>query len=97
VKDHHNVPVHSTTGPLSEQHGSASHRSPESIVNDSELGKDEKIRVLSQWAFDEQLVAVAVNEGMLGPEPELLQRILNALGSVSHTTASQLAVMNLPE
>ena len=53
--------------------------SPETVVQDPGLSRQEKLCVLKDWARDEWQIAVAVQEGMPGSESELLQRILNAL------------------
>lgn len=43
--------------------------------------------VLRRWAFDELQVAVAVDEGMPGPDPPLLGRILQVLGELERPRA----------
>ena len=58
------------------------HTSPEELVRDPGLSEEEKSSVLEQWAYDEKLIAVAVDEGMPGPEPELLRRVSCALSEL---------------
>jgi len=53
--------------------------SPEALLGDLEISREEKIRLLRQWAYDELEIAVAQGEGMRGPEPALLRRVRSAL------------------
>lgn len=58
--------------------------SPEEVVDYSGLTLDEKIRVLRSWEYDAAEIVVAEEEGMQGPENDLLRRILLALAELTH-------------
>lgn len=51
---------------------------PEELLQDPGLDDASKVELLRRWEFDERQIAVAVEEGMPGPDPPLLQRILQA-------------------
>ena len=52
---------------------------PAAVLDTRALTTEQKIAVLRQWAYDENEIAVAAEEGMPGPESELLQKIVAAL------------------
>jgi len=52
---------------------------PAAVVDAASLSTEQKVAVLRQWEYDESEIAVASEEGMPGPESELLQRIAAAL------------------
>jgi len=52
---------------------------PEAVARDARLTLEQKIRVLRSWEYDAAEVAVAEEEGMQGPDSDLLQRILLSL------------------
>jgi hypothetical protein len=54
--------------------------SPEEVLENPELSRDQKIEGLLRWAYDAAEEAVALEEGMPGEESDLLRRILVALG-----------------
>jgi hypothetical protein len=54
-------------------------RTPEEVLQDPRLSGPQKVEVLRGWEYDERQIAVAVGEGMPGPEPLLLRRVLKAL------------------
>jgi hypothetical protein len=53
--------------------------SPEEVMDHADLTLAEKIGVLRSWQYDAAEIAVAEEEGMQGPENDLLRRILQAL------------------
>jgi hypothetical protein len=57
-------------------------KTPEAVLRDPNLNDDEKIGILRLWEYDERELAVAINEGMPGPEPVLLSRIAVALSQL---------------
>ncbi|MBZ0071468.1 MAG: hypothetical protein WCY26_10495 [Thiohalobacteraceae bacterium] len=57
--------------------------SPEEVVEHPELTLTEKIRVLRSWEYDAAEIAVAEEEGMQGPDNDLLRRILLALAGLT--------------
>lgn len=57
---------------------------PEAVLCDPILGEKEKEEILRQWRYDQYELAVALEEGMQGPEPEWLSRIQLALDKL-HT------------
>ncbi len=56
---------------------------PEHILWNRDLTTIEKIELLREWEYDERQIAVAQEEGMSGPEPELLGRILRGLDALT--------------
>jgi ubiquinone biosynthesis O-methyltransferase len=56
--------------------------SPEKVLENAELSREQKIEVLSRWEYDAAEEAVALEEGMPGQESDLLRRILVALGKL---------------
>jgi len=52
---------------------------PEEILQDPKLSDRQKVERLRRWEYDQREIAVALEEGMSGPEPELLSRIVRAL------------------
>ena len=61
----------------------AAFAAPEDVLRDPALTTIEKIELLRQREYDEREIAVAQEEGMPGPEPELLGRILRALDALT--------------
>ena len=62
-------------------------RTPEDVLRDPRLTDAQRADLLRRWAYDERQVAVAVDEGMPGPDPRLLGRILRALGALERPPA----------
>jgi len=58
--------------------------SPEAVADHPDLTLAQKIAVLRSWEYDAAELAVAEEEGMQGPEDNLLQRILLALAKLTH-------------
>jgi hypothetical protein len=56
--------------------------SPEQVLDDPELSREQKIEILLRWQYDSAEACVAVEEGMPGRENDLLSRILVALGKL---------------
>ena len=61
--------------------------SPEALLGDLALPREEKIRILHQWQYDQLEIAVAQGEGMDGPEPTLLRRVRSALRALGAADA----------
>jgi len=57
---------------------------PEAIVDYPQLTTDQKISALRQWAYDAREIEVAEEEGMVGGNEDLLQRILIALDRLGY-------------
>lgn len=57
---------------------------PEEIKDDSTLTTSQKIELLRGWAYDASELEVAEEEGMIGGEISLLDRILAVLDEVSN-------------
>ena len=55
---------------------------PTAVVEAVDLSVEQKVAVLRQWEYDESEIAVAAEEGMPGPESELLQKIAAALAVI---------------
>ena len=58
---------------------SAVFSSPEELIALEELTVHQKIELLRRWAYDEDELAVAEEEGMKSIQPSMLRRILLAL------------------
>jgi hypothetical protein len=58
--------------------------SPEVLAGHPGLTPEQKIEILRSWEYDAAELAVAEEEGMQGPENNLLQRILLVLASLTH-------------
>lgn len=61
--------------------------SPEDVLAHPELTAAEKTAVLRAWEYDAAEIAVAEEEGMQGPENDLLRRILLALAALTNGRA----------
>lgn len=57
--------------------------SPEALLQQDGLSKEQKIEILRRWEYDASENCVAVEEGMPGDESGLLRRILLALGQLA--------------
>jgi hypothetical protein len=56
---------------------------PEAVVEHRDLDREQKIAILRAWEHDAVEVEVAEEEGMPGPEDDLLQRVLQALARLT--------------
>ncbi len=61
---------------------------PESVTSAPGLDKEQKIAILRQWAYDENEIAVAQEEGMAGTGEPLLRRIAVVLAELDPTGES---------
>lgn len=55
------------------------YRAPREVVADNQLTREEKRRILESWALDAQLIAVADEENMSGPQRPGLREVKLAL------------------
>ncbi len=55
------------------------YRAPRDVVADIRLTRQEKQRILESWALDAQLIAVADEENMSGPQRPGLRQVKLAL------------------
>jgi hypothetical protein len=46
------------------------------------LSKQQKIKILKRWGYDERELGVAEEENMIGTRPNLLHEVLEALNSL---------------
>lgn len=60
----------------------ASYRSPQDVIDDPRLKRDQRIEILCRWAYDATELAVADEEGMSGGESSDLNQVLDALDSL---------------
>jgi hypothetical protein len=58
---------------------SAVFQSPEDVLGQAELSREQKIDILRRWEYDARELAVADEEGMPVSQADLLDRILQAL------------------
>jgi len=56
---------------------------PEAVLTDDALSKQQKIEILRRWEYDASENGVATEEGMPEVEDDLLHRILVALGQLT--------------
>ena len=61
----------------------ASFRSPDEVVRNTQLSRAEKIEILCHWAYDTAELAVAEEEGMGGGEPADMSAVLKALNQIT--------------
>ena len=54
-------------------------RSPDEVVGDTRLTREQKIDILRRWAYDASELSVAESEGMQGGEQARIGRVLRAL------------------
>ena len=57
--------------------------SPEDVLENAALSKQQKIEVLRQWEYDARELGVAEEEGMVDGEPSPLRRVLLALDALT--------------
>ena len=58
--------------------------SPQEVVSNQELSREQKIEILRQWEQDARLMEVAEEENMPDPQPKLLQPIRDALHALNY-------------
>ncbi len=66
--------------------------SPDEVVRDQSITREQKIKILKRWAYDARELEVAEEENMGGGPPSMLGEILNAL----HSLDSDLDTENSP-
>lgn len=54
-------------------------RTPEEVLEAKDLSIDQKIEILRRWEYDARQLQVAEEENMVGPQVNMLDRIINAL------------------
>jgi hypothetical protein len=59
-------------------------KSPQEVVSNQELSREQKIEILRQWEQDARLMEVADEESMPGPQLKLLQPIRDALHALNY-------------
>lgn len=57
--------------------------SPRNVLDDPRLDRESKYAILKSWERDARELAVAEEEGMVGGEESMLQRVMRALDTVS--------------
>ncbi|GAB4394284.1 MAG: hypothetical protein Tsb0032_18020 [Kiloniellaceae bacterium] len=62
------------------------YRSPEDVLADDSLSDDEKRQILESWERDARELAVAEDENMGGGEPNMLDRVAQALNTLPVST-----------
>lgn len=55
---------------------------PEAVKSAASLSTEQKVAILRQWEYDQSELAVAQEEGMLGNDGSLLQRIAKVLAEL---------------
>ena len=66
-------------------------KTPEEVLADNELSREQKIKILRRWEYDVRELQVAEEEGMEGPQPvtlDVVLRALRALGAPADTERS---------
>ena len=66
-------------------------QTPEEVLADNELSREQKIKILRRWEYDVRELQVAEEEGMEGPQPvtlDVVLRALRALGAPADTERS---------
>lgn len=67
---------------------SGSYDLPRDILEDDNLTKEQKIKLLEQWEYDARLLSTAEEENMPGDASNMLSRIHNALRSLESSEKS---------
>jgi hypothetical protein len=63
----------------------ASHfKSPEDVLNHSELSAQEKRKILESWKVDAQELSTAAEENMGNDDPDMLEKVTAALRTLEH-------------
>lgn len=57
----------------------ASYNSPDEVVKDPKLSREEKIEILREWHYDAMRMQESAGENMTGGEPDRLAAVSNAL------------------
>ncbi len=60
--------------------------SPEAVVEDPHLTREEKTDILQRWKYDASQLEVAEDENMGGGEPSMLEQVLKSLAVLSVET-----------
>lgn len=53
--------------------------SPDEVVRDQSIPREQKIKILKRWAYDARELEVAEEENMCGGPPSMLGEVLNAM------------------
>ena len=56
---------------------------PEDVLECAELSNEDRIQILRSWEYDAAELEVSTEEGMDGPKNGLLQRVLDALATLT--------------
>ncbi len=64
-------------------------RSPDDVVNEPSLTREQKIEMLRRWEYDARELLVAEEENMTGGPPNLLDEVLTALRRLDAEPGSQ--------
>lgn len=62
---------------------------PEAVLECAELSREDKIRILRSWEYDAAELEVSTEEGMGGPRESLLQRVLEALATLTDGSGAE--------
>ena len=57
-------------------------KTPEELLANGDLTREQKIDVLRRWEYDLRELQVAEDEGMEGPQPVTLPAVLDALRAI---------------
>ena len=63
-------------------------KTPEEVLQEKDLSREQKIEILRRWEFDVRELQVAEEENMAGPQPVTLDVVLNALRALGATPES---------
>lgn len=64
---------------------SATYQAPEDVLLDARLSREQKIKVLKQWAYDEREIEVAEEENMrTEAKSTILHQVLIVLHQLEH-------------
>jgi len=58
-------------------------RTPEEVLEDTDLSHAQKREILRRWAYDASKLSTAEGEGMAGGEPSLIQQVVDALDKLA--------------
>lgn len=56
---------------------------PEDVLVTNDLSREQKIDILRRWEYDARALEVAEEEGMIASQPDILDRVLQALHTLN--------------
>lgn len=74
---------------------SSAYKNPNEVLQDDDVDKDQKMKILQQWELDARELQVAAEEGMAGGESDMLRQVRAALLTLGETGETQCSPSKL--